>query len=157
MQKKIAAILFSTRLTAILFIVFGVAMAVGTFMDQGYERPPSPYAREMIFNAWWFEAIMVIFVINFIGNMFRFRLFRKEKWATLLLHISFILILVGAFVTRYIGYEGVMHIREGNTESTFLSENTYLTGFIDGDSIANGISPERYLAQLYWDLKVVRG
>ena len=145
MQKKLAAILFSTRLTAILFIVFATAMAVGTFIDQGYERPPSPYAREMIFNAWWFEAIMVFFVINFLGNMIRFRLFRKEKWATLLLHISFILILVGAFVTRYIGYEGVMHIREGATESTFLSENTYLTTYIDGDYRVDGVQMRRFL------------
>lgn len=59
MQKKIASILFSTRLTALLFLVFAAAMAVGTFMDQGYEKPPTPYAREMIFNAWWFEAILV--------------------------------------------------------------------------------------------------
>ncbi|MEZ4873917.1 MAG: cytochrome c biogenesis protein CcsA [Flavobacteriaceae bacterium] len=144
MQKKLAALLFSTRLTAVLFLVFAIAMAVGTFMDQGQDvKPPSPYAREMIFNAWWFEAIMVFFVINFIGNMFRFRLLRKEKWATLLLHISFILIILGAFVTRYIGYEGVMHIREGATENTFLSDDTYLMAFIDGDSIANGVQMRR--------------
>lgn len=120
-------------------------MAVGTFLDQGYERPPSPYARELIFNAWWFEAIMVFFVINFIGNIFRFNLLRKEKWATLLLHISFILVLVGAFVTRYIGFEGVMHIREGNTENTFLSDQTYLTAFIDGDYRINGVIQRRNL------------
>lgn len=145
MQKKLAAILFSTRLTAVLFIVFAAAMAVGTFMDQGYEKPPSPYAREMIFNAWWFEAIMVFFVINFIGNMFRYRLLRKEKWATLLLHVSFILIIIGAFVTRYIGYEGVMHIREGATENTFLSDDAYLTTFIDGDYVVNGQQMRRNL------------
>ncbi len=145
MQKKLAAILFSTRLTAILFIVFATAMAIGTFMDQGYERPPSPYARELIFNAWWFEAIMGMFVINFVGNIFRFRLLRKEKWATLLLHISFILIIAGAFVTRYIGFEGVMHIREGATENTFLSDDTYLTTFVDGDYVVNGVQMRRHL------------
>jgi len=145
MQKRIASILFSTRLTATLFIVFAIAMAVGTFIDQGYERPPSPYARELIFNAWWFEAIMVFFVINFVGNIFRFRLLRKEKWATLTLHISFILIIIGAFVTRYIGYEGVMHIREGDTENTFLSEHTYLTVFLDGDYVRNGQKMRRTL------------
>ncbi|MAO09005.1 MAG: cytochrome C biogenesis protein [Alteromonas sp.] len=145
MQKKIAAILFSTRLTAILFLVFAAAMAVGTFIDQGYEKPPSPYARELIFNAWWFEAIMVFFVINFIGNISRYKLLKKEKWATLLLHVSFILIIIGAFVTRYIGYEGVMHIREGATESNFLSDDTYLTTFIDGDYKVDGVQMRRYL------------
>ena len=146
MQKKIASFLFSTRLTAILFLVFAAAMAIGTFLDQGYPRPPSPYARALIFNAWWFEAIMIFFVINFLGNIVRFRLYKKEKWATLTLHLSFILILVGAFITRYIGYEGVMHIREGATENIVLSDDTYLTTFIDGDYKINGVAQRRTLS-----------
>lgn len=145
MQKKIAAVLFSTRLTALLFIVYAVSMAVGTFLDQGYEHPPTPYTRELIYNAWWFEAIHVLFVINFVGNIFRFRLYKKEKWATLTLHLAFILILVGAAITRYIGFEGVMHIREGATEKVFLSEHAYLNTFIDGDYKINGVAQRRQL------------
>ena len=145
MQKKIASILFSTRLTAFLFIVFAVAMAVGTFLDASSETSPTPYSRELIYNAWWFEAIMVMFVINFVGNIFRFRLYKKEKWATLTLHLSFILILVGAFVTRYIGYEGRMGIREGATENTFVSDETFLTAFIDGDYVVDGVQQRRVL------------
>lgn len=138
MLKKIASILFSTRLTAILFIVYAAAMAVGTFMDQGQSTSPTPYSRTLIYNAWWFEAIMVVFMINFIGNIFRYRLLRKEKWATLILHLSFIFILLGAFITRYYGYEGMMAIREGATENTFLSQKTYLTTYIDGDYKIDG-------------------
>ncbi|MDC7993692.1 cytochrome c biogenesis protein CcsA [Altibacter sp. HG106] len=145
MQKKIAAFLFSTRLTSFLFIAFAVAMAVGTFLDASSETSPTPYSRELIYNAWWFELIMVLFVVNFIGNIFRFRLYKKEKWATLTLHLSFILILVGAGVTRYLGYEGVMHIREGATENTFLSEHTYLKTFIDGDYEVDGVLQRRNL------------
>lgn len=143
MQKKLASILFSTRLTAVLFLVFAAAMAVGTFMDASSDTSPTPYTRELIYNAWWFEAIMVFFVINFTGNIFRFRLYRKEKWATLLLHLSFILILIGAFVTRYIGYEGVIHIREGATENMMLSDEAYLTTFIDGDYEIDGVPQRR--------------
>ena len=146
MQKKLASILFSTRLTAVLFIVFSAAMAVGTFLDASSETSPTPYTRELIYNAWWFELIMVLFVVNFIGNIFRFRLYKKEKWATLTLHLSFILILVGAFVTRYIGYEGRMSIREGATENTFLSDQTYLTMFIDGDYVVDGVQMRRNVA-----------
>lgn len=146
MQKKLASVLFSTRLTASLFIVFAIAMAVGTFLDASAETSPTPYTRELIYNAWWFELIMVLFVINFVGNIFKFKLYKKEKWATLTLHLSFILILVGAFVTRYIGYEGRMSIREGATEKTFLSEDTYLTSFIDGDHKVDGVQMRRNVA-----------
>ena len=142
MLKKLTNILFSNRLTAILFIVFAMAMITGTFMDATQETSPTPYSRTLIYNAWWFEAIMVFFVINFAGNIFRYRLYRKEKWATLTLHIAFLLILVGAFVTRYIGYEGMMSIGEGKTEKSFLSRNVYLTTYVDGDYIVNG-QPQR--------------
>ena len=69
MIKKISSILFSTRLTAVLFIAFAAAMAVGTFMDASAETSPTPYTRELIYNAWWFEAIMGLLMINFIGNI----------------------------------------------------------------------------------------
>jgi cytochrome c-type biogenesis protein CcsB len=130
MQKKIASIIFSTRLMAFLFIVFAVALGMGTFIENWYSTET---AKVWIYNALWFEVIMALFVVNFTGNIFRFRLHKKEKWSSLLLHLSFIFILVGAFVTRYISFEGMMPIREGATENTFLSEKTFLTTFIDGE------------------------
>lgn len=142
MQDKLAKILFSTRLTAILFIAFAAAMATGTFLDAGQDTSPTPYTRNLIYNAWWFEAIMVFFVINFTGNIFRFRLYKKEKWATFILHLSFIFILLGAFITRYVSFEGMMAIREGATENVFLSQKTYVTAYIDGDYEIDGV-PQR--------------
>ena len=131
----IKKILFSNRLTGMLFIVFIIAMAVGTFLDAGQETSPTPLTRNYVYNAWWFELIMLFFVINFIGNIFKYNLFNKRKWPVLLLHFSWIFILVGAFTTRYIGFEGVMSIREGATENAFLSEKTYININIDGDSV----------------------
>ena len=142
-MKKLFSILFSTRLTSILFVVFAAAMAIGTFLDASSDTSPSPYTRELIYDAWWFEAIMLLFVINFIGNMKKYQLHKRKNWSTLLLHLSFILIIIGAFVTRYISYEGMMHIREGSTENTFLSSKTYLNTFIDGDYEVDGVAQRR--------------
>lgn len=139
MLKTLSNILFSTRLTAVLFIAFAVAMATGTFLDAGQETSPTPYTRQLIYNAWWFETILVFFVINFIGNIFRYKLLRKEKWVTLIFHLAFILILFGAFITRYFGFEGMMSIREGETESIFLSREVYITAYIDGDYEIDGV------------------
>ncbi|RTY96641.1 cytochrome C biogenesis protein [Flavobacterium sp. GSP27] len=130
MDKKIFSFLFSTRLMAFLFISYAVAMATGTFIESKYNTDT---AKILIYNAWWFEAIHVFFVINFIGNIKRYQLLKKEKWATLLLHLSFILIILGAFVTRYISYEGMMPIREGAAENQIFSDKTYLTLFVDGE------------------------
>ena len=78
---------------------------------------------------------MVFFVINFFGNIFRYRLLRKEKWPVLLFHVSFLLILIGAGITRYVGYEGLMLINEGQTSEEFLSETTYLNVVVDNNEV----------------------
>ena len=130
MNFKLSSILFSTRLMAILFIGYAVAMATGTFIESKYNTDT---AKIWIYNTWWFEAIHLFFLINFIGNIKRYQLLKKDKWATLLLHLAFIFIILGAFVTRYISYEGMMPIREGAAENQFYSDKTFLTVFIDGE------------------------
>ncbi len=129
MENKFFSFLFSTRLMAFLFIAFAGAMAAGTFIEDAYNTDT---ARIIVYNAWWFEAIMFVFMLNFLGNIRRYKLYKKEKWATLTLHLSFIFILLGAFVTRYISYEGVMPIREGQAANEIFSDRTYLTVFVDG-------------------------
>ena len=103
-------------------------MAVATFIENDFGTQTS---KALIYNAWWFEAIMGFFIINFFGNIFRYRLYKKEKWPVLMFHASFLLILVGAGITRYVGYEGIMLIEEGETTNKFLSETTYLNAVID--------------------------
>ena len=125
MQKVLSKILFSTRLMAVLFLAFAIAMAIGTFIEDEYNTDT---ARVMIYNTWWFEAMMLLFVVNFFGNIARYRLLRKEKWPVLLLHLSFIFIIIGAGITRYIGFEGMMPIYEGESVNYFLSERICFTG-----------------------------
>ena len=115
---------------AVLFIAFAVAMALGTFIESWYSTET---ARIWIYNTSWFEAIMLFFMINFIGNIAKYRLLRKEKLAVLVLHLAWIFIILGSFVTRYISFEGMMPIREGVSEKVFYSDKTYLTLMVDGE------------------------
>jgi cytochrome c-type biogenesis protein CcsB len=129
MLQKLQTMLFSTRMMAFLFIAFAGAMAAGTFIEDAYNTDT---ARIWIYNAWWFEAIMVFFLINFFGNIKKYQLLKKEKWATLILHLSWILIIIGAFVTRYFSYEGMLLVKEGGTSSEIYSDMPYFTAFVDG-------------------------
>ncbi|MHC5353131.1 cytochrome c biogenesis protein [Myroides sp. LJL115] len=129
MDKKIISFISSTRLMALLFIVFAVALAIGTFIEDRYNTIT---ARILIYNAKWFEMIMLLFFLNFLGNIKRYRLLNKEKWATLMLHAAFIFILLGAFITRYISFEGMMPIREGETADSIYSQDTFVTIMADG-------------------------
>ncbi|SFU56550.1 cytochrome c-type biogenesis protein CcsB [Pustulibacterium marinum] len=129
MSNPLSKVLFSTRLMAVLFVVFAISMATGTFVENSYNIET---ARIYIYNTLWFEAIMVFFAINFMGNIVRYRLHKKEKWSVLLLHLSFLFIIIGAGITRYLGDEGVLPLREGETADFYLSERTYLSVFVDG-------------------------
>src|SRR5690606_13940099 len=129
-MQKLLSFLISTRLMAVLFIVFAIAMGVGTFIENDYNTDT---ARMVVYNAKWFEVIMFLFVVNLIWYIQRYKLYKKEKWATLLLHLAFIFIMVGAFITRYISFEGMMRIPEGETSEQIYSDATYVTVWADGD------------------------
>ena len=142
-MKKILNILYSTRLMAVLFIVFAAAMGIATFIENDFGTQT---AKKLIYNAWWFELIMLFFVINFFGNIFRYRLLRKEKWTVFMFHIAFLFILIGAGITRYIGYEGMMIIDEGETTNVFLSEKNYLNVIIDNNTSQKSYEEELLLS-----------
>ncbi len=127
-MKKLLSILYSTRLTAILFVVFVAAMGIATFIENDHGTQT---AQKLVYNAWWFEAIMVFFVINFFGNIFKYRLYKKEKWSVLLFHVSFLFILIGAGITRYISYEGIMPIIEGESSNIMFSQTNYFDVIAD--------------------------
>ena len=129
MMSKIFKYLFSTKFMLILMILFPFSMGLGTFLESWYSTEA---ARIWVYNAWWFEILMVLLIVCFIGNIKKYNLLSKGKRAVLLMHLSWVLILLGAFVTRYLGDEGVMPIRENTMSNTYLSEKTYLKVLIDG-------------------------
>ncbi|MFA5299529.1 MAG: cytochrome c biogenesis protein ResB, partial [Lutibacter sp.] len=123
-MNKLLSLIYSTKLTATLFLVFAVSMGVATFIENDYGTET---ARALVYNTWWFEAIMAIFAINFFGNIFKYRLYKKEKLVVLTFHLSFFLILVGAGITRYISSEGIMPIKEGAVSNTYFSDKNYIS------------------------------
>ncbi len=139
MKDRIVSVLISTRTMTFLLLLFAASMAAGTFIESNYDTPTS---KIWIYNAWWFEVMMLLLVVNFIGNIKRYQLFQWKKWATLTMHLSWIFIIIGAGITRYISFEGVMLIREGETEETFYSDATYYSAIIQGED-ANGNPMQR--------------
>ena len=77
---------------AVLLLVYAVSMGYATFLENDYGTPT---AKALIYEAKWFELVMVLLMLNFIGNISRYRLWRREKWPVLVFHLSFILIFIG--------------------------------------------------------------
>ena len=128
MINKIIKFITSMQFMTLLILLFAFAIGYATFIENDFGRST---AKSLVFTAWWFELILVLLVFNLFNNLIRFRLFRFEKIAALTFHLSFIIILLGAGITRYISYEGMMHIREGEDTNLFISDDTFLQIHID--------------------------
>ena len=120
-MKKLTDILFSMVTSVILLLIFGVAIGYATFAENS---SGTPYAHEIVYNAKWFELLLALLIVNLVGSIIRFKLTNKKKFSILLFHLSFIVILIGAGITRYFGSEGVMHLRQGETSNEISSEKS---------------------------------
>ena len=122
-MKKLQNILFSARTTLGLLVIFAIAMGAATFIENSYDTIT---AKILVYNAHWFEAVMILMVVNFIGSIKRYQLLTWKKMSGFVFHSSFIVMIIGAGVTRYVGFEGRMHIREGQSSNYIFSDQTYL-------------------------------
>jgi len=120
-MKKLNDIFFSMLTSVILLIIFGASIAYATFAES---NSGTEYARQIVYNAKWFEVLLLLLAINLLGSAVRYQLFKKSKFSVLLFHLAFICMLLGAAITRYFGSEGIMHIRQGETSNEISSDKT---------------------------------
>lgn len=119
LQEKI----FGTRAAGLYMLLFAAAIGIATFIENDFGTSA---AQKLIFRTRWFEILLLLFSFSIVHNVIKFRMIAQKKWAVLTFHLSVLIILLGAAVTRYAGYEGMMHIREDATANTFLSSEPYL-------------------------------
>lgn len=129
-MKRILELVYSTKATLWLLLAFALSMAIATFVEDRYD---TVYAQKIIYRTWWFEAILLLLAINFIGNIQRYNLLSSKKISGLVFHLAFILMILGAGVTRYFGFEGLLHIREGEANDVLLTtEKVVKVVVVDG-------------------------
>ncbi len=125
-MKRIYAFFTSLPFMAFLFLTLAFTMAIATFVESSYGTPA---ARSLIYNTWWFEALWALFALNLLNNLFKYRLLTKRRFTIGLFHVSFLVMLLGAAITRWFSYEGMMHIRENDSSNTILSSDaTFFAG-----------------------------
>ena len=123
MINRFIKFLSSMKFVVLLLLIFAFSIGYATFIENDFGTDS---AKALIYNTWWFELLLIILGISLILNMIKHKVFRKEKLAILTFHLSFILILVGAAITRYTGYEGMMQINKGESKNTFISDGVFL-------------------------------
>ncbi|WP_294965556.1 cytochrome c biogenesis protein CcsA [Sulfurimonas sp.] len=123
-MKQLFSLLSSMKTMAILMSIFAFAIGYATFVENDYGTIT---AKADIYNARWFEILIGLLTVNLILNINKYKMYTLKKAPIFIFHVAFIIILIGAAITRYIGYEGTMHIRENASSSTMISSDTYFT------------------------------
>ncbi len=123
-MKKFLNFLFSFPFMGFLLLILAFSMAIATFVESSYGTEA---AQGVIYKSFWFELILLLLAVNLSVNFIRYKMYTRQRIAVGLFHLSFIIILIGAGITRYISFEGVMHIREGQSSDFILSSDDYLT------------------------------
>ena len=122
-MDKLLSSLFSMRWASVGLIVFLVAIGAATFIESIHGIQA---AKISIYNAFWFEGLLLYLVLALVSNIFRYKMFSRAKIAMLSFHLSFIVILAGAAVTRYVSFEGLMVIREGSSSNFIYTSDPYV-------------------------------
>lgn len=121
--RRLFSAFFNTRAGGLYLVIFALSIAIATFIENDFGTSA---AQKVVYHSWWFTALLICIGITIVISIIKFRMVQQKKWALLTFHAAIIVILIGAAVTRYFGFEGIMHIRENQTSNTFLSSETYL-------------------------------
>ncbi|WP_297192035.1 cytochrome c biogenesis protein CcsA [uncultured Campylobacter sp.] len=113
----------SLLISVVLFLIFAFACAIATFIESAYGTPT---AWAMVYSTLWFGFIQLLLGINLVCAIFRYKMINKNKIPMLLFHISFLFILLGSIFTRYMGFEGILHIRENEENSLIESSKSFI-------------------------------
>ena len=101
MQTKIKKILFT--LYALVIVCMGAATIVEKY--QGTD-----FVGSHIYGAWWFTLLWALLAAT--ATLYYIK-HRTRSWTGTALHLSFVIILVGAFITHISSERGTIHLRQG--------------------------------------------
>lgn len=99
-------------------IILLAILAVATVVEKIFG---TEITHQYIYGAWWFVALWMIVGVSSFIYIIQNKLYKKP--VTFLLHCAFALILVGAFITFLTADRGYMHLRQGETTSSYTLED----------------------------------
>ena len=101
----------------VLYIVVIAVMAVATIVEK-YQG--SSYVSEYLYGAWWFSLLWAILTALAIGYFLKQHVRRAFA---VVLHLSFVVILLGALLTHLTAKRGIVHLRVGQPVSQYLTND----------------------------------
>ncbi len=123
LARTLALLFANMPLVLLLIAIYAIACGVATFIESAQG---SLVARASVYGTWWFEMLHIWLLLSLVGCFLTSKSWQRKKYASLALHFSFILIIFGAGVTRYMGFEGTMPIKNEQSSNRIYSSEPYL-------------------------------
>ena len=101
MQKNIKRLMFT------LYVLVIVCMGTATVAEK-YKG--SDYVSTHVYGAWWFSALWALLAATAVIYFVRHA---TKAWSGVAIHLSFAVILAGAFITHIGSERGLIHLRQG--------------------------------------------
>ncbi|MBP7358236.1 MAG: cytochrome c biogenesis protein CcsA [Prevotella sp.] len=99
----------------ILYAAIIIIMGIATFIEHS---KGTMFASTEIYGSWWFCALWGILTA---AAVFFLIISRIRKFGTILLHASFVIILIGALTTHIFSIKGIIHLRKGEMTSQYMA------------------------------------
>ncbi len=144
-MKSLLKGIFSMKMAVAFLLIFAVSSGVATFIENDFGTAAS---WAVVYTTWWFEFIQIMLGMIIVYNMFKFNLFQKKKIPSLMFHAGFVVILIGSGITRYMGYEGSLHIREGNSENRVVSSDSFIIAKAKKDNKTYSVSKKKIISPI---------
>ena len=102
-----------------LLILIILLLITATILEKLYG---TPWVASNIYGSTWFLLLWALLTISALIYIIQRRLYKRPL--TLLLHLSFVIILIGAAITHYFSINGQIHLRLNEApKSTYIDTN----------------------------------
>ena len=122
-KESLLSIFYSFWVILPIMFFYALSCAVATFIENDYGTIA---ARAIVYNSWWFALLHIYLIFALIASFIHYRSLPRKKYASALLHLSFIIIIIGAGITRYFGKEGMFIISENQKADFYYSSQNYI-------------------------------
>ena len=104
----------------LIFTLYTLVIACIGFATVIEKYRGTTFVGEHIYGAWWFSALWALLTVFSLAYIMKQRLYKR--FAVMLLHISFVVILAGALTTHLFARRGTIRLRTNVAETTYIDK-----------------------------------
>ena len=105
------------KILTFFYVVTVVVMAAATIMEK---FRGTGFVADYVYGAWWFSLLWA--VLCAVGIVY-FLKRKVRRWSVVALHLSFVIILLGALLTHVSARSGLVHLRTGEEAKSYFTED----------------------------------